>query len=74
MQSLPGLSAHAGHRWDPELLLSFGEAVLMWVKDAASKQPGQQMRVRYDPSSSSISCEAAADGDMPDRLAQLIVD
>lgn len=74
MQSLPGLSAHAGHRWDPELLLAFGEAVLLWIKDAASKQPGQQMRVRHDPGSSSISCEAAAEGDMPHRLAQLILD
>jgi hypothetical protein len=73
VQALPGLSAHAGHKWDPDLLLRLGEAVLVWFKEVASQQPDTQLRAHYDPASRSIHCEVAADGDMPARLGQLVV-
>lgn len=73
MQALPGLSAHAGHKWDPDLLLGLGEAVLVWFKEVASQHPDTQLRAHYDPASRSIHCEVAAGGDMPVRLGQLVV-
>lgn len=74
MQALPGLSAHAGQQWDPNMLLSFGVAVLQWMKAAASQAPGQQLRVKFDPSSRSIQYQVVdrSDGDMPARLQRLL--
>lgn len=71
MQALPGLSAHAGHPWDADKLLAFGEAVLAWLKGVASQHPNKQLHVYHDPGSGSIHCEGA-DSDMPQRLAQLV--
>jgi hypothetical protein len=71
VQALPGLSAHAGHAWDADQLLAFGEAVLAWLKGVASHHPNKQLHLWFDPESSRIHCEEA-DGDMPMRLAELI--
>lgn len=72
VQALPGLSAHAGHAWDPGMLLAFGEAVLVWIQQQASSRPNQQLQVSYSASSKSISCEVVEDGDMPGRLQGLM--
>lgn len=74
MQALPGLSAHANHRWDPDLLLAFGEAFLVWLKDQAARNPGKQLHCTCDPSKHSIQCEVMEDGDMPARLQQLLAE
>ncbi len=72
MQALPGLSAHANHSWDPVMLLAFGEAVLVWLQQQAASRPNQQLHVWHDAKSGSIHCEEV-EGDMPERLQQLIV-
>lgn len=71
MQALVGLSAHTGHAWDAGMLLAFGEAVLVWLKDVASQHPNRQLHLHYDPVSRSIYCEEM-DGDMPARLEELL--
>jgi hypothetical protein len=72
VQSLPGMSAHAGHSWDPHKVLAFGEAVLLWLQQVASSQPNQLMRVMYDHSSRSMHCEPI-EGSLPAQLEQVVV-
>jgi hypothetical protein len=72
VQLLPGLSANAGQPWDPNLLLTFGDAVLSCVATAAQQQRGQQLLVSYDPSTKQIHVDPAEDASMPQRLAQLL--
>lgn len=73
MQALPGLSASASCKWDPQQLLSFGEALLVWLQSIAKQHPDEQLHCSFDPNSRSIHCEVI-DGDMPDRLQRLLVD
>eukprot|EP00878_Enallax_costatus_P037428 GHUV01042278.1.p1 GENE.GHUV01042278.1~~GHUV01042278.1.p1 ORF type:complete len:214 (+),score=57.23 GHUV01042278.1:345-986(+) len=71
VQLLPGLSAQAGQKWDPDALLAFGDAVLGWIIQQAQLQPGRQLLVSYSHVERRIDCRPV-DGDLPQRLQQLL--
>lgn len=71
VQLLPGLSAQAGHKWDPNALLAFGNAVLGWIREQAQQRPGQQLLVSHSHGAQRIECRPV-EGDMAQRLQQLL--
>jgi hypothetical protein len=70
VQLLPGLSANAGHPWDPSALLDFGDAVLGWLTSEAMRHPDQQLHASLDAPTRQIHARVVPDGDMPQRLRQ----
>ena len=77
VQKLPELSAAAGMPWDPQQLLSFGEAVLDWMLQLAAAEPGVQMCAQYNPNQGVIESRVVAvedpGGDMAQRLEELLL-
>jgi len=77
VQKLPELSAAAGMPWDPQQLLSFGEAVLDWMLQLAAAEPGVQMCAHYNPNQGIIESRVVAvedpGGDMAQRLEELLL-
>jgi hypothetical protein len=73
VQLLPGLSANAGHPWEPHLLLAFADALLAWMYQQAQQHPGQQMYFTYNHAQRKVFGElSTADGGMLSRLQQLL--
>jgi hypothetical protein len=71
VRHLPGLSAQAGQRWDPQQLLGFGEAALSWMKQQAAAAEGTTRMFWYDKNRRCIWDKPAKE-DMAGPLAELL--
>ncbi len=70
MSQLEQLSAEAGHPWDSELLLRWGDDVLRWMRACGEKRPEQHLRFRCIKGV--IQLQVLQGGDLPERLRQLL--